>query len=263
MTGRHVAPRHRAPRKRIGRGGLAACAVLAVVAGYGLVSVHSWAGFDERTQEWSAASQVFFDEVSGESERPFDERTVAVRELRASIDQLTIEAQDMCTPAAVIRWQSSLGAGGTSQRSCQESVDRVSHLAQKLDDVTRYIEDENDLARLLAPLQDIGTDIVEDDIAATLAVWEETRDEVAEQWVSEAFEPTRADLLDAMDDVLDVWRALNEAHEEQDLLAFAAARDVIADAYAAFEEVSAASADRLTALDEAFVTAYREVYADR
>lgn len=262
MSEHQAEPQHRRFR-RPGRRRAAVALVAGLVLGYTAFSLQTWAGFDERTAAWSEESQQLLDAASAGVERPVEERASDVQEIRRTVDQLSVDAEEMCTPRAVIRWQSSLGAGTTSQQSCQESVEQVTQVAEKLDRVAAYLEDEYTVAAALDPLSAWSDQATEDEFAEILQAWQDTEREIAELSVSEAFEPTRAELLAALDEVIVAWEAVDAAHEAQDLVAFAEARDELPPSYTGLAEVSEAGAERLAALDEAFIEAYRSAYANR
>lgn len=259
MAGRHAAP---APGRRARRW-LALGLVAAVVLGYAAFSARTWAGFDERAAAWSAEQRALLDAASAEVERPPAERASDVREIRRTVDQLSVDATQMCTPQAVIRWQSSLGAGSDRQRSCQESVEQVAQVAEQLDRVAHYLEDEHDVAVVLEPLAGWSAQAAEDEYDQILRAWRDAATQIGELPVSESFEPTRAQILEALGDVIEAWESLTAAHAAQDPTAFAEARDALGPSYAGLATVSESSEERLAALDEAFIASYRSSYADR
>lgn len=262
MSGRH-ASRHAAPsRRKVRLRWPIAILAIMVLAAYALYSVRTWSNLDEGVTEWTEQTRMAFDSVSDEIRQPAEDRPSDVTELRSRVARIGERGLDVCRPSAAVRWQSSFGAGQESRTMCRMSVSKVDDVADKLDVVAQYLQDEAAAAEFLDTMAGKKTEIDEREWKHTVAAWKKVRKGIEELDVSAAFKPTRKELLSKIDQIDAAWNALIKAHKAKSLDKFESSKSKLTHAYEGLGRVSDNSARRLAELDQAFIDSYEEAYAD-
>lgn len=256
------APRHRVAKRRSPLAFIGIAVAVGAVALYGVVSAVSWNDLDDQVSSWSSETQELLDHASIDAQRPVHERAAEIDDIRSTLDAIHVDPEALCTPRAVVRWQSGVIIGSDREMACQRSVHQVAPVAAALDDVVTYLEDANAVAAAISGLTGQSRQANEEDFETIVASWQQARTEVAELDVSDGFTETRDETVAALDEVVRAWEALVEANEEQNLVAFVEARENLEPAYAALSGLGETGSARLEALDEEFLAAYRIAYAN-
>ena len=229
-----------------------------VVLLYAFFSAFVWIRTDSNAQTWAAESQITIDGAAKEIRNPAADGPTQFDVAREALSAITSGAQTACKPNILIRWQGGLFKDDLSK--CEVISKNVESTSVALDAIASYLIDETQAAAILDSMAQGDNTLDEKKWDDAVANWKKVEEEISALNVSEAFEPTRKELLAKVGEIQKAWDELISSHEKKNLAAFAEAKEDLKSAHNDLGKISEKSLSRLADLDQGFIAAYENAF---
>lgn len=231
---------------------------VALVTVYVFVSIFVWLRMDSNAQAWAAESQTIIDGAAKEIRNPAADEPTQFDVAREALSTITADAQTACKPNLLIRWQGDFFKDNLSK--CEVISQNVESTSFALDAIASYLIDETQAAAILDFMAQGDSTLDEKKWDEAIANWKKVEDEITALNVSEAFEPTKEELLTKVGEIQKAWDELISSHEKKNLAAFAEAKEDLKSAHNDLGKISEKSSKRLTDLDQNFIDSYEKAF---
>ena len=231
---------------------------VAVLFCYVFFSIFVWVRMDSNAQTWAAESKTTIDGAAKEIRNPAADEPTQFDVAREALSTITADAQTACKPNLLIRWQGGLFKDNVSK--CEVISQNVESTSVALDAIASYLIDETQAAAILDSMAQGDNTLDEKKWDEAVANWKKVEEEITALNVSEAFEPTKDELLVKVGEIQKSWDELISSHEKKNLAAFAEAKEDLKSAHNDLGKISEKSSKRLADLDQNFIDAYEKAF---
>ena len=222
-------------------------AVLLILGGYGLWSMHTWSQFETNYGSWDSntkqqASSALTLPIKNDQDR--QHKLVALKAVSNSVES----AKDtLCKMNTFMQWQESMDSLKKKVDDCNKVINRQVAFGTRLQAITTYLENEQALAKIIAK-NNAPTELAEGDWGAQPALWQATVKSVSDMPADTTFASVKGVAVKQVSELEAAWRELLTAHQAKDKVRFIKAQSQLVQGYAALGEIALASSQQLQKL---------------
>ncbi|MDB5177782.1 MAG: hypothetical protein JWO61_165 [Candidatus Saccharibacteria bacterium] len=232
--------------------------ILSVIT-YGLYSAYSWHTYQQRTLSWQSSSKQTLTIALSLKSTSETERVGKIAALKTAARDIRQGQSHICDPARLTGWQLITTGARDAREVCGVYTQKLDHVAEQLDMVTAYLEDEWALKAALQPVLSLASTVDEKNWEQTATTWSGVYTVVSATTPSLAFNPTKQQAATVIGDIDTSWKELIAAHTKKDKTSFVTASAKLQASYGALASINTVNESQLKSLSDRLQQLYDQL----
>lgn len=234
--------------------------ILVALALYGLWSRQQWTQYQPVYTSQYETVKTSLDKLKMTPVATDKDKELALKQLTVASESIDKSQMTMCTINTLIAWQESVFASLKQEHEqCREQQAKLATLNQEVKQVTVFVRDDNETAKLLKSLPQT------DEIADTawheqVAAWQSKSQAIEKVTVGQDFKPIQQLAVQKTAAVAMAWQGVVAAHAAKDKQKFATAQADLAAAYDGLDDIAVKTTQTIEVLAKAVDKEYQAAF---
>lgn len=219
---------------------------LLTIGGYALWSHQVWSEYQPSYRQWQQAIQADVDKAVALPTTSAKDREAVLRAFSKVNQRISDTQSTVCQLPVLVNWQIVLAESiQEAQADCMQSVAAVTTFNAQLQDVTRYLQNDQVLSTIIAAVPQ-PNELSNDMWQQQADEWQQAVEATEMMSVIKEFEPIKQRAVKQMNVIKEAWQALMAADVAKEKKAYMEAQVQLATSYDGMNEIATISEKVIT-----------------